>query len=186
MELSASQADPETHNVGAARGTLPPRPVAVLFVDSSALAKAYLEEEGDGNVRGLLRRAGGDLFLSEFVALEVLTSIRNAHRGLPREEYIATVDQFWADYQSCFGIVVVDREVVTDAITLTAKHWRARARSMDVLHLATALRLQFSRRADEVTMVTSDQDLAALSRECGLRTFDPSREPLAALPAKRR
>jgi predicted nucleic acid-binding protein len=157
----------------------------VLFLDSSALAKAYLDEEGDGNVRGLLRRAGGELFLSEFVALEVLTSIRNAHRGLPRDEYIETVDRFWADYQSRFGIVVVDREIVSDALSLTTKHRGARARSMDVLHLATALRLQASRRVRKVTLVTADQDLAALARTCGLRTFDPSREPLAALATAR-
>jgi predicted nucleic acid-binding protein len=160
--------------------------VIVLFLDSSALAKAYLHEDGDGNVRGLLRRAGGDLFLREFVALEVLTSIRNAHRGLPRAEYIAVVDEFWADYQSRFGLVVVDREVLTNAITLTTKHRAARARSMDVLHLATALRLQAARRSRRVTMVTLDKDLAALCSECGLRTFDPSREPLAALPTARR
>ena len=31
-------------------------------------------------------------------------------------------------------------------------------------------------------MVTSDRDLKELASELGLRTFDPSREPLAALP----
>jgi predicted nucleic acid-binding protein len=130
----------------------------------------------------LLRRAGGDLFLSEFVALEVLTSIRNAHRGLPRQDYVSAVQKFWADYRSRFGIVEVNRDVVADALALTTKHTTARARSMDVLHLATALRLQSTHRAREVTMVTSDRDLADLASTCGLRTFDPSREPLAALP----
>ncbi len=145
-----------------------------------------MDEVGDGNVRGLLRRAGGDLFLSELVALEVLTSIRTAHRGGPREDYVASVRRFWTDYQSCFSVVEVDRGVVADALALTTKHRNARARSMDVLHLATALRLQSTRRAREVTMVTSDRELAALSAECGLRTFDPSREPLAALPRGQR
>jgi predicted nucleic acid-binding protein len=158
----------------------------LLFLDASALAKAYIDEVGDGNVRGLLRRAGGDLFLSEFVALEVLTSIRTAHRGRPRENYVAAVRRFWTDYQSFFSVVEVDRGVVADALALTTKHRNARARSMDVLHLATALRLQSTRRAQEVTMVTSDRELAALSAECGLRTFDPSREPLAALPRGQR
>lgn len=154
----------------------------MLFLDASALTKAYIEEVGDANVRGLLRRAGGDLYLSELVVLEVLTAIRNAHRGLPRKDYVQAVRWFWADYQGLFGIVEVNRQVVADAIALTTKHREARARSMDVLHLATALRLQVTRSAREVTMVTSDRDLAALSSECGLRTFDPSREPLAALP----
>jgi predicted nucleic acid-binding protein len=158
--------------------------VNVLFLDASALTKAYVDEAGDGNVSGLLRRGGGALFLSEFVALEVLTSIRNAHRGKPREDFVATVQRFWIDYRSRFGIV--DHEIVSDAIALTTKRRDARARSMDVLHLATALRLQASPGVGEVTMVTSDRDLAALAQECGLRTFDPSREPLAALPIRRR
>jgi predicted nucleic acid-binding protein len=112
----------------------------------------------------------------------VLTSIRTTHRGLPRKDYLAAVRAFWADYQSCFGIVDVSREVLADAIALTTKHRQARARSMDVLHLATALRLQAGARERTVTLVTSDRDLADLARLSGLRTFDPSREPLAALP----
>lgn len=158
----------------------------MLFLDASALAKAYIDEVGDGNVRGLLQRAGGDLFVSEFVALEVLTSIRNAHRGLPREDYVNTVRRFWSDYQSRFSVVEVDPETVARAIALTTKHRGARARSMDVLHLATALRLQKASQAREVTLVTSDRDLADLASAVGLRTFDPSREPLAALPARGR
>jgi predicted nucleic acid-binding protein len=158
--------------------------VIVLFLDASALAKAYLDEPGDGNVRALLQRARGDLYLSEFVALEVLTSIRSAHRGATREAYVEALQDFWADYREHFAIVAVNREVLSDALALTTKHRKVRARSMDVLHLATALWLGSARRTHEVTMVTSDQDLAALSKTCGLRTFDPSREPLAALPGR--
>jgi predicted nucleic acid-binding protein len=163
-----------------------PRLVNVLFLDASALAKAYIDEVGDGNVRGLLQGRRGDLFLSDFVALEVLTSIRNAHRGSAREDYVAALQRFWADYESRFAVIEVDREVLSDALSLTTKHRTARARGMDVLHLATALWLRSARRSGEVTMVTSDRDLATLSKECGLRTFDPSREPLAALPSRPR
>lgn len=153
----------------------------------AALTKAYIDEVGDRNVRGLLQRAGGDLFLSDFVALEVLTSIRSAHRGLPRQDYLAAVHRFWMDYRSRFSVIEVDREVVTKAMALTTRHRAARARSMDVLHLATALRPKSrSRTRPEVTLVTSDRDLAELAIRCGLRTFDPSREPLAALPREAR
>lgn len=158
----------------------------MLFLDASALTKAYVDEAGDANVRGLFQRAGGALFLSDFVALEVLTAIRNAHRGAPRSEYVDAVRRFWSDYESRFSVVEVDPDTVTEAISLTSKHRDARARGMDLLHLATALRLQASRTARQVTLVTSDRDLAALSSECGLRTFDPSREPLAALSVRSR
>jgi ABC-type hemin transport system ATPase subunit len=80
--------------------------------------------------------------------------------------------------------VDVTPAVLSEAILMTTTHRSARARSMDVLHVATALQLRrdAARRGLEVTMVTSDRDLAALAEEVGLRTFDPSREPLAALP----
>lgn len=158
----------------------------MVFLDASALAKAYLDEEGSTNVQGVLDRQDGSLFLSDFVALEVLTSLRTAYRKAPRPVYQRAVDRFRADYPSRFSIVDVSAVIRASAMDLTTWRRTARARGMDVLHLATALWLQSARRTGEVTMVTSDRDLEALSKECGLRTFDPSREPLAALPVRRR
>ena len=157
----------------------------MVFLDASALAKAYLDEEGSTNIQGVLAREDGTLFISEFVALEVLTTLRTAYREAPRPEYQRVVDRFRVDYPARFSVVEVDAAIRASAMDLTTWRRTAKARSMDVLHLATALWLQSARRAGEVTMVTSDHDLAALSKECGLRTFDPGREPLAALPARR-
>ncbi|HEX5871201.1 MAG TPA: type II toxin-antitoxin system VapC family toxin [Longimicrobium sp.] len=154
----------------------------MIFVDSSALAKAYLNEEGAGVVRGALDRFPGRLFISEFVALEVLTTLRTAFRDANRAEWNDIVDEFWRDYEAIFNVVAVGPEVVDRAMDLAVDYRDARARSMDLLHLATALHLKGPRSPAQVTMVTSDLDLITLSRAYGLRTFDPSREPLAALP----
>jgi predicted nucleic acid-binding protein len=158
----------------------------VVFLDASALVKAYITEEGSTNVQGVLDRQDGSLFVSEFVALEVLTTLRTAYREAARPEYQRAVERFRTDYPSRFSVIDVDAVIRASAMDLTTWRRTARARAMDVLHLATALWIQSARRAHELTLVTSDQDLAALARECGLRTFDPSREPLAALPVKRR
>lgn len=154
----------------------------MVFLDASALAKAYLDEEGTHNVEGVLDRSAGEVFISDLVALEVLTTIRIAFRNAAYAEYKDALDQFRADHPARFSILEVDAAVRTSAMGLTTHHRQARARSMDVLHLATALRLQSGSRSREVTLVTSDHDLADLAKQCGLRTFDPSREPLAALP----
>ena len=154
----------------------------MVFLDSSALAKAYLDEEGTGNVEGVLHRSVGGVFISEFVALEVFTTLRSAFRDATYARYKRAVDRFRGDYPRRFTVVDVDAAVRDSAIGLTTKHRDARARSMDVLHVATALRIQSSVRSRAVTLVTSDRDLADLAAQCGLRTFDPSREPLAALP----
>lgn len=160
--------------------------MTLVFLDASALAKAYLQEDGSSNVQGVIDRADGSLFLSEFVALEVLTTLRTAYRESPRITYHHAIERFRADYPARFSVVDVSPTIRASAMDLTTWRRTARARAMDVLHLATALWLKSLRRYDLVTMVTSDRDLAALSAECGLRTFDPSREPLAALPGRGR
>jgi predicted nucleic acid-binding protein len=154
----------------------------LIFVDSSALAKAYLDEEGSGVVRGALNRFPGRLFISEFVALEVLTTLRTAFREASKAKWSDVVAEFWTDYEATFNVVEIGSAVVDRALDLAQNHRTARARSMDLLHLATALHLQGPRLPRQLTIVTSDRDLAELAKTCGLRTFDPSREPLAALP----
>lgn len=158
----------------------------MVFFDSSALVKAYLDEEGTGVVIGTLDRMEGRLFISEFVALEVLTTLRTAFRDASRATWSEVVAEFRADFTEAFNVVGVGPHVLIRATSLVMDHRQARARSMDLLHLATALELQATRPAEPVVMVTSDRDLAALCREVGLRTFDPSREPLAALPVRPR
>jgi predicted nucleic acid-binding protein len=158
----------------------------VIFLDSSALAKAYLDEEGTGVVQGAIERLSGRLFISEFVALEVLTTLRTAFRKASKAEWDEVVGEFWADYEGTFNVVEIGPEVVDRAMRLAVNHRMARARSMDLLHLATALHLKNPHPLEQVTIVTSDRDLAEICRACGLRTFDPSREPLSALPRANR
>lgn len=154
----------------------------MIFVDSSALAKAYLNEDGSAVVRGALDRFPGRLFISEFIALEVLTTLRTAFRKASKSGWRDIVAEFWTDYEATFNVVQIGPDVVDRAMDLAENYRTARARSMDLLHLATALHLQGPRAPKQLTIVTSDHDLADLAKMCGLRTFDPSREPLAALP----
>lgn len=158
----------------------------MVFFDSSALVKAYVEEEGTGVVIGAFSRLSGRMFISDYVVLEVLTSLRNAFRDVRRDRWSEVLAEFRADLRSGFNIVEAGSPVVSRATDLVTNHRQARARSMDLLHLATALHLQGLYPGMQVTMITSDRDLAALCRACGLRTFDPSREPLAALPGRKR
>ena len=158
----------------------------MIFFDSSALAKAYLDEEGTGVVQGAIERLSGRLFISEFVTLEVLTTLRTAFRKASKADWDEVVEEFWADYEGTFNVVEIGPEVVDRAMRLAVNHRMARARSMDLLHLATALHMKGPHPLGQVTIVTSDRDLAEICRTCGLRTFDPSRKPLAALPRAQR
>jgi predicted nucleic acid-binding protein len=155
-------------------------------MDSSAVVKLYVEEDGTSTVRAILARRSGWLFASEFVALEVLTAIRVALQKESAAVYATALAQFRLDFPGLYNLVDVDAHTRRLACDLTTRYRTTRARSMDLLHLATAMRLQAARRTRDVTMVTSDHDLKNLSQHSGLRTFDPSREPLAALPRAQR
>lgn len=152
----------------------------MLFMDASAVVKLYVEEDGTSTMRAILNRRGGSLFASDYIALEVLTAIRVALQKEPTAVYAAALGQFRIDFPGLYNLVEVDADTRRLAFELTTRNRTTRARSMDVLHLATALRLQAGMQP--VTLVTSDHELADLAKSHGLRTFDPSREPLAALP----
>jgi predicted nucleic acid-binding protein len=134
-------------------------------------------------MRGVLAAQRQVLFISDFVVLEVCTTIRNRLRTAEKRTFTAALEGFQAD-RARLNLVDVSPAVRSEAMLMTTTHRSARARSMDVLHVATALQLRrdAARLGMEVTIVTSDRNLADLARDCGLRTFDPSREPLAVLP----
>ncbi len=156
----------------------------MIFFDSSALAKAYLVEDGTPTIQGVFKRMGAVMFVSEFVALEVLTTFRISLRTRAMA-YRHALSEFYRDYPNRFNVVDVDRSVRQQAFALTTSHTQARARSMDVLHIACALQLQAAFPAERVTVASSDLDLLDFARTVGLGTFDPVTEPLAALPRRR-
>jgi predicted nucleic acid-binding protein len=110
----------------------------------------------------------------------VLTAIRVALRNESAAVYATALGEYRTDFPGLYNLVEVDGDTRRLACDLTTSNRTTRARSLDVLHLATALRLQSP--TSPVTLVTADQALADLAKDYGLRTFDPSREPLAALP----
>jgi predicted nucleic acid-binding protein len=156
----------------------------VIFFDSSALAKAYVEEEGTETVHAVLTRMSDYLFVSDFVALEVLTVLRNLLRHGPKSRYRKALSEFSSDYPSRFNLVDVDGPTRQKAMSLTLERIDSKARAMDVLHVASALNLQAAFPAREVTVASSDRDLLNLARSVGLGTFDPRIELLAALPRR--
>lgn len=96
----------------------------MYVLDASALVKAYLEEEGTSNIQGIMARENGSTFVSAFVALEVLTTLRTAYRDAPRSRYQRAVERFRLDYVSRFGVIDVNAMILASAMDLTT--WPAR------------------------------------------------------------
>jgi uncharacterized protein len=106
-----------------------------LFLDSSALAKRYIEEAGSGRVDELLAQASS-LGISVLALPEVTSALcrRRREKTLTPKQYIQAKTALVAD--------VGDAEIVhlTDAVVISAVRFleEVRLRAADALHVACA------------------------------------------------
>jgi predicted nucleic acid-binding protein len=152
----------------------------VVFWDASALAKAYAQEQGTPSVLGALSATRGRGYLSDHVAIEVVTVFGKHFRTnrLSRSGYRTAIADFFRDYPG-FNLLEVDEGILRRAIALAQSLRGVGIGGMDVLHLASALRLQALVMPRPVVLASSDAPLLSAARINGLATFNPEVEPLA-------
>ena len=154
------------------------------FFDASALVKGYLSEQGASNVRAAIVRLAGRCFITEFVALEVLTTLSKRFRAttIKKRVYRDARALFLSEIPSTYRMFEVHDSVLQSAFVLADTHRRVSVSAMDILHVASALELQ-STLNGPLVLVSSDQGFLALAHECGLRTFNPETQPFGNLLA---
>jgi predicted nucleic acid-binding protein len=137
----------------------------ILYLDTSALVKIYVEEISSAEVRDNAKEAEG-LATSRIAYAEARAAFARKRReqGLSRAGYRAVVndlDQDWDDY----FIVDVSESVVRAAGILAEHH---ALRGADAIHLASAVTLG-KQMGQGVTFLCSDGRLAAAAGKEGLR-----------------
>jgi uncharacterized protein len=134
--------------------------VSGCYFDASAVVKLAFEEAESGALRRWVRDWPGRL-TSRVTSVEVPRALqRKGGRGL--ELGTASV----ADALRAFSILELDAEIANRAATLAP----ASLRSLDAIHLATALEL-----GDELgAFVTYDARLAEAARLVGLEVVAPA------------
>lgn len=149
----------------------------MIFIDTSALAKAYLDEPGSEAVRTVLDHMRGVIYLSDHVALEVLATLAYKLRDqkLEPSRYRKLRAAFLQQYVESFNRVEVDRDVIQTAIQLADTHRKLGVGAVDLIHVATAMRV----RDDDgvsLTVVCADRSMRLLASAAGFRVFDPERD----------
>ena len=111
----------------------------ILYLDTSALVKLYVEEAGSAGVREKADQAEG-LATSRIAYAEARAALARKlrERGLSRIGYRSVVEDLNGDWEDYF-IVDVSDSVVKFAGDLAGKH---ALRGADAIHLASALRLR--------------------------------------------
>jgi uncharacterized protein len=142
----------------------------VIYLDSCALVKLIREEDESQALQAWLdERVDEVTVTSELARAEVLRVIRrNNHtdRGelIDARKLTADLDEAAAVLEAV-TLVVVDRKILDRAGTLEAPM----VRTLDAIHLATALDLQ----ASTIEFVTYDRRLVAVVGGAGLRAVSP-------------
>ncbi len=156
----------------------------MLYLDSSALIKNYLNEMGTPKLQARLKHeteAGAALFSSVLTFAEIHAIVARKLREKTISEATAAKvhDEFDDDWLFTFGGVEASSAVlgfvrsIVDASPL---------RGADTLHLASALWVRDMSRlgvksgsfSGELTFVSSDRQLLDAAKKQGIATFDPA------------
>jgi len=135
------------------------------YLDTSALLKLYLDEEGSALVRTCIGE--GDRTGTSIVAyVETRAALARRHHAgdLSASDHRRIVREFEQDWER-YARVGVDEPLVREAAALAATH---RLRAYDAIHLASALALG-SRRGGELLFASWDDRLDAAAAREGLR-----------------
>lgn len=144
--------------------------MSLLYVDTSAVIRAYFPDEADHEaLRRLVLDGSRPVVSSELTRVEVTSAVTAAYRVHRIPDVARMLDQFDVDcgQNGVFTLLALNSRVCLPlAHRLIRKH---PLRSLDAIHLATALTEAVSLAdGDEVTLITRDRRQAHAAQACGL------------------
>ncbi len=151
--------------------------MTTYYLDTSALVKGYANETGSDWVQNLLHAPQTHLFYTVRLAgPEMIAALYRKVRTRELSHSIAArlARDFKTDWRRRYRILEIDAEIGNHAMKLVEKH---SLRGYDAVHLAAALLLQETRRADhlpDMVFLAADDDLLQAAKAEGLSTDNPN------------
>ena len=146
----------------------------VFYLDTSALAKRYVQEKGSEVVDELFDRLQDTDFLtiSLLAVVELKSVFKRLVKGrLLRETQMAMLlSEFSSDQTVISEVVEVDTQLLEAAALILDRH---SLKAGDAIHLACILRLKGMAPAADVIVFTSDGELSAACMVEGLEVLNP-------------
>jgi predicted nucleic acid-binding protein len=150
----------------------------LIYLDSSALVKRYVEEDGSGAVDRLL--ADHPFAATSRLAYpEILSALNRKHRA--REISARVLTELIAAFESDWGklfVLELDEELLPIAKRAIRKH---AIRGADAVHLASGIWLR-SVLKEDVVFACADARLLDAARAERLLAIDPARLPTGPAP----
>jgi predicted nucleic acid-binding protein len=152
----------------------------MLYLDSSALIKHYVQEAGSGGIKARIEAEQGatQVFTSVLTYAEVQRVLARKKRDkeLRAREFTRARKKFDADW--LFGLTSI--ELKSDVLVyIKSLVERFALKASDIVQLASALWVRDSARlgaisaSAELVVATSDKQLARAAKECELEVYNP-------------
>ncbi|MBI4369399.1 MAG: type II toxin-antitoxin system VapC family toxin [Elusimicrobia bacterium] len=140
-----------------------------LYLDTSCLAKAYIQESGSDIVLQQIGQA--ELIATSLISYPEMRGAltrRLQEKHLRESDYRKLLHQFEKDWP-CFVRIPVAEELALQAGKLAARHL---LRGLDAIHLACAIKLKRSGAA--ILFYSADQKLNRAAHKEGFRELYPA------------
>jgi uncharacterized protein len=151
----------------------------LLYLDSSALIKYYVQEVGTENVRGKLE-TGRPVFTSVLAFAEIHAALarRSKDRSISPGEFVIARTKFDSDWAVGLGAVDLSPGVLSIVRNIVDQF---ALRGADTVHLASAIWLRDTtvagRIGNQLLFLSSDKRLAKAAADFGLEAFNPETAP---------
>jgi predicted nucleic acid-binding protein len=146
-----------------------------FFLDSSVIAKRYLDEVGSAWLRTILTGEDVELFAVRIAAVEVVSALSRRRRSTP--DSITELDRSMVDFRNefddMFDITEVSSDLIVHAMTFAEQH---SLRAYDAVQLAAVVNVHEQRQMKglrPLTFLSSDRILNEAARREGLLVDDP-------------
>lgn len=151
--------------------------MALIFTDSSAVVKRYVQETGSVWVGGLFTAApANEITIVALTGVEVVAAITRRVRGgtITPVDAASSCALFLTDLNTDYQVIAVSDALLRQAIRL-AQHYSLRG--YDAVQLAAAnevSRLRVTTGATPLVFVSADKELNAAASGEGLSVDDPN------------
>lgn len=144
----------------------------MIYFDSSALVKRYVEETGSDRVNSVLANAG-IVATSKLIYPEILSAFARRHKGgeIPTKWYTRVIERFETEWE--YFLIIEFQDELLPFIRKTIKEHQLKA--ADSVHLSSALWLRNAVKED-VIFVASDVNLLNAAQSERLQIIDPQKD----------
>jgi uncharacterized protein len=150
------------------------------FVDSSALVKRYVREDGTAWVRRLTRRsAGRRIYLARITTVEVTSAVARGRKGrtLTTAKASSILYRFRQHLAGRYTLIDLSAALFDEAMRLANTN---SVRAYDAVQLAACLKIHQERQEAgfaPATLISADQALNDAAMAEGLAVDDPRSHP---------